>query len=192
MRQIAFVLLATFLLSGLTVGVPDSVMTGPYRISFDLGLPHDVYSVNLDDPVIDETLGGVKREQYSITIMNDTGLPFLTISVMKLGEAEPGITGSAILQTLDFLDSNDPRISGYQSDVRTIDGSSGAIASMTFAATGDIYYSLYHAVYALPSDPASTTVQIVSAYPWNEGTLELLKTIHVEELRGSTVEQEAV
>jgi len=191
MRQIAFVLLATFLLSGLTVGVPDSVMTGPYRISFDLGLPHDVYSVDLDDPIIDETLGGVKRERYLITITNDTGLSFLTISVIKSGVAVPGISGSAILQALDSLDS-DPRISGFQSDIRTIDGTSGAIASGTFASTEGIYITLYHAAYMLPSDPASTIVQIVSTYPWNEGTLQLLKTFHVEELRGSTVEQEAV
>jgi len=190
MRQIAFVLLATFLLSGLTVGVPDSAITGPYRISFDLGLPHDVYSVDLDDPIIDETLGGVKRERYLITITNDTGLSFLTISVIKLGEAVPGISGSAMLQALDSLDS-DPRISGFQSDIRTIDGTSGAIASGTFATTEDIYITLYHAVYMLPSDPASTIVQIVSTYPWNEGTLQLLKTFHVEELRGST-EQEVV
>ena len=105
----------------------------------------------------------------------------MTISVVKLGEAVPGITGSAILQTLGLLDS-DPRISGYQSDIRTIDGSSGAIASGTFAATNDIYVTLYHAAYMLPSDPASTVVQIVSTYPWNGGTLQLLKTIHVEEV----------
>lgn len=33
-----------------------------------------------------------------------------------------------------------------------------------------------------PSDPKNPMVQITSTYPWNEGTLQLLKTIHVEKV----------
>ncbi|NLI08246.1 MAG: hypothetical protein GX457_14315 [Thermotogaceae bacterium] len=41
-----------------------------------------------------------------------------------------------------------------------------------------IYFSLYYPVF----DPEMLEIGIVSYIPWNEGTLQLLKTIHVEKI----------
>jgi hypothetical protein len=76
--------------------------------------------------------------------------------------------------------SDDPRISGLSSGTRTIDGASGAIASMTMRFDSDNVFDVYQATYQAPFDPAHTLVEIFSSYPWDEGTLQLLKTIHVE------------
>ena len=69
----------------------------------------------------------------------------------------------------------------YNTEVagRRIDGHDGAIGSGTLKEVGsgqevDNYLVSYY--------PSSTTkVTIISSYPWEEGTLQLLKTIHIEE-----------
>jgi hypothetical protein len=61
---------------------------------------------------------------------------------------------------------------------RKIDGYDGAVASGTTWISSDIGdVDLYSAVYR-PS--LTTVVGLYSFYPWDEGTLSLLKTIHVE------------
>jgi hypothetical protein len=164
--------------------VPDSFVTGPYKVSFDLGLPQDAYSVTKNAPVIDETLGGEKRIEYSVMINNKTGLyRFMTIGIKHLNESNTGavFTGEMIEEVLASKDSDDPRISGFSSDTRTIDGADGAVASMTLRLEQDNILDGYHAAYMPSFDYRKQTfVEVVSSYPWNEGTLQLLKTIHVE------------
>lgn len=43
-------------------------------------------------------------------------------------------------------------------------------------------FSSYHILYGTAFDPSRVVVEIVSMYPWDEGTLQLLKTIHVEKI----------
>jgi hypothetical protein len=42
----------------------------------------------------------------------------------------------------------------------------------------EYYYIMYHAEF----DPGHVLVEIMSYYPWDEGTLQLLKMIHVERI----------
>lgn len=44
----------------------------------------------------------------------------------------------------------------------------------------DLVVDAYAARYMSAFDPKHTGVDILSTYPWNGGTLQLLKTIHVE------------
>jgi hypothetical protein len=61
--------------------------------------------------------------------------------------------------------------------LRIIDGSNGAIASGDFA--GDKVYNAMYNVKTGPS-PRHLVCSIFSDYPWEEGTLTLFKTLHIE------------
>jgi hypothetical protein len=69
-----------------------------------------------------------------------------------------------------------------QAAERNIDNTHGAIASgksRALIVVTDVYIAKYY--------PSSTTdMNIVSTYPWDEGTLSLLKTIHVEKINATS------
>lgn len=60
---------------------------------------------------------------------------------------------------------------------RNIDGFGGAVTSGNTRVNTGITFDAYVAMCFISS---TTNVGIVSTYPWDEGTLQLLKTIHVE------------
>jgi hypothetical protein len=71
-----------------------------------------------------------------------------------------------------------------QASTRTIDGVVGGIYS------GDQFtpdyrnrFTMYGAFYQPTIDPEHLMVFLTSGYPWDEGTLSLLKTVHVEKIR---------
>lgn len=167
----------------LVSAVPDSVVTGPYKISFDIGLTRSDYNVTVAPPVMDETLGGDKRTDYSVRIANRTGLGRgASISVRTIENGNAGVlTGSDIAQALSLQYTNDPRYSNIQTAARTIDGVSGAVLSVNYATDSRTVITGYEAMYPLAFD-RSSIVDIYSLYPWNEGTLQLLKTIHIEKI----------
>jgi hypothetical protein len=185
-RLILSLFLTAVLLSDIVAAVPDSAVTGPYKISFDLGLPHDVYSVKEVPPVTDETLGGDEKTTYSIAIAKKSDLnQLMMLSVIKAKTlAPPGImTGEIAEAILESKDSGDPRIANFDSDTRKIDGEEGAVASFVTEMTQGEYVTGYHAMYMPSFSTRDTLVDIVSTFLWNEGTLQLLKTIHVEEVK---------
>lgn len=51
---------------------------------------------------------------------------------------------------------------------------------MSYGITVDVYAAIYY-----PS--STTTASIVSSYPWDEETLQLLKTIHIEKINAHYV-----
>ena len=65
---------------------------------------------------------------------------------------------------------------------RKIDGHDGAVVSGTSIMSG-MEVNTYVARYYLSS---TTIVDLMSSYPWDEGTLSLLKTIHVEKIKAIT------
>ena len=75
--------------------------------------------------------------------------------------------------------SSKPEFLNYAGATREIDGTVGAIASFDYNV---ILYSMpaYMVIYYPNCDPNHLKCLILSSYPWNEGTLQLLKTIHVE------------
>jgi hypothetical protein len=160
---------------------PDSIVTGPYKVSFDIGLTRDSYDVTAPDPQLSETLGGEKTTTYSVFINNRTGdRRLISISMAQQEKGSPTIpTGSKLEEVLKSNDVNDPRVSGFSSSTRTIDGVDGAVSSKTINAGSGTIIDMFNAAYAPAIDPMHVVVVIISNYPWDEGTLQLLKTIHV-------------
>lgn len=158
--------------------VPDSAIVGPYRISFDLGLPHDAYNVTIVPPMFE---GQEKFATYSMNMNmnNETGLyqgASINLSTgYKIG-TDVNVTGF-IENLLKAIDNADPSDSNFHLATCTIDGMDGAVESMDFKVNQDLVLTKYHAIYLLSPD---TLVDIVSIYPWYGGSLQLLKTIHVE------------
>jgi hypothetical protein len=182
LKKLAQLLVLIALALPLVTAIPDSVVTGPYKISFDIGISNKDYFAVANDPVIDETLGGDKRSTNSITIIKngtDTN-SFATISIISIEKAIPGIVNSAVLEDILRQSADDPRVSQFNVASRTIDGMSGAVASMNIKADSEMVLSGYSAMYLAAFDPTHLVVTVNSLIPWNEGTLQLLKTIHVE------------
>jgi metallophosphoesterase (TIGR03768 family) len=44
----------------------DNATTGPYKLSFDLGVPHDTYNITVSEPRAEESLGQSQLEGYPI------------------------------------------------------------------------------------------------------------------------------
>jgi hypothetical protein len=181
LKKFVLAFLLVMLISTLVSAKSDSVTTGPYRISFDLGLTRDDYNVTIKEPMTTEGLDGDKRTEYSILITNETGLNrFATILIRNLATPMLTVSGSDFEQALNSQYSNNPSISGLKSGVRTIDGASGGIVSFTKKFDSGTILGVFQVDYQPAFDPTHTVVEIISTYPWDEGTLQLLKTIHVE------------
>jgi hypothetical protein len=181
MKKISMILAALLCLPIMASAVPDSVTTGPYNISFDLGLPKDVYNVNVADPKEKESLGGEKSTEYVVNIKNDTGMTRIVMVTIT-----EGTIGTVLLpdemqaSMLSYI--RESGLKNIETSERDIDGKKGAIAA------GDMYISglnikMYQATYYPLKD---TLVFINSAYPWDEGTLSLLKTIHIEKINATS------
>ena len=182
MRSIAIVALLALIIVP-CIAVPDSVTTGPYKITFDLGIPKEAYKVDISDPKTKESLSGDISTTYNIQLINKTGIlrratiiltSYETEQVIPLQDELVKIEKYVLLQ-IDGL--YDIEVAG-----RKIDGYDGAIGSGTLRNSGielDTYAAIYY--------PSSTmTVSLISLYPWEEGTLSLLKTIHVEKINKTT------
>lgn len=175
MKVIGMILAALICLPILASAVPDSVITGPYNISFDLGLPEDAYTINAKDPKETESLSGEKETVYSLSTENESD-PALSVSISMTEYAEKQTGASVSSSTMEkTMKKLFPASASVAS--RDIDGKNGAIAKYT---TTDM--TLYTAVY-YPN--AYLFALVISTYPWDEGTLSLLKTIHVEKVNST-------
>lgn len=180
MKTICAILCALIFLPILVSAVPDNVTTGPHNISFDIGSKKSDYSVTLAAPKTVESLGGDERTDYSIDIIDKTDKSkFIKITIKKALKASPIATADVLETALKLNNVGDSRISGLQTATRNIDETSGAIASAhNNLASVTVYQALYQPMF----DPTHIMVELISTYPWEEGTLQLLKTIHVEKV----------
>jgi hypothetical protein len=185
MNKIICTTLATIMcLSIFAMAIPDSVVTGPYNVTFDLGLPKEAYKVEIADPVTKESLSGEISTTYEIKLINKTGLTRRASISLISHEVEQVIpTQDDIVKTLKYVLINTKDIYDIDAAGRKIDGYDGAVASGTLRSSG-IETSTYIAIY-YPSSTMSVTV--FSAYPWDEGTLSLLKTIHIENINSTSL-----
>ena len=162
------------------IAEPDSVTTGPYNISFDLGMPVSEYRITIDPPKESELLGGEKYNTYNMEIKDKSetsAIPgFATIGIVQY-ESEIQLSPDDMIEAL--------REKNPDTTKRKIDGSDGAISKMQLKTTergqtsiADVFYVRFY----LNADPKHSVCTIVSIYPWDEGTLSLLKTIHIEKI----------
>jgi hypothetical protein len=183
MNKFALAVALVMMLSMLASAENDSVTTGPYKVSFDLGFPKGTYNITVMPPTKSEQLSGTSNS-YDITIKNNTG-PLIKFKI--------GITQNKQISLIELLSPIDAATTmqnaitktmkgwGFENIVastREIDNTTGAIGSGYDATSG---WTPYLATYYLSHEGL---VAIYSTYPWEHGTLQLLKTIHVEKIAG--------
>jgi hypothetical protein len=175
MRYFAFSLILLFLALP-CMAEHENVTTGPYNISFDLGIPKDEYEIEILDPEPQEDLSGDLSTKYTINITNGRNTRAFIWVIRYEGLLIPQTQSELIQATRDTLPDYliDEKVVG-----RMIDGYPGAAASgRNFLSDQYIYYANYYL------SSYQDIVQIMSKYPWEDGTLSLLRTIHIE--RNST------
>ncbi len=113
------------------------------------------------------------------------GTHFAEIHIRESKNPQTVMPDDEIVKYLKKKNQNDHHVSAIKVSTRVIDGASGAIASMKWASDPDLYMpvELYDSIYFANFDPSHVMVEIASYYPWDNGTRQLLKTIHVEKMR---------
>jgi len=177
MRLIITMALLALLIMMPCIAEPDSVTTGPYKVTFDLGIPTDAYKVEIAEPKIEESLSGEIHTTFNIELVNKTGLSRRAIIILISYETEQIIPlPGELSEILEYYLLQRDDIYNIDAAEREIDSHDGAVASGELIPLG---IDTYNAIYYLSS---TDIVTIGSAYPWEEGTLQLLKTIHVEKI----------
>jgi hypothetical protein len=182
--------LLSVLLANISMAEPDSVVAGPYTVSFDMGQPHDSYNITVNPPQEsnDPYLGG-RVVCYSISIENNNSDFIKSLESGKLLDSaflqitsftiDPKyVTGEAYIETIkDITEVSESNVN-IKTDKLLIDGQDGAILSYGMKLTQDITQNEYVAAY-IPSSDSHALVSIDSKYPWKNGTSQLLETIHI-------------
>ena len=188
MKKCIFALALVMLLSlsVLASAENDSVTTGPYKVSFDLGVPHGTYTVTISEPKSTESLSGDKSTDYNVEIRNNTGLTnFAFVGIYDHETIQPIPTSSDLENIIrnSFVDTQYAyNTYNVETANRVIDNSNGAIGSADVDVSG-FKLKEYQAGYRPKFDPTHLYVIITSLMPWDEGTLQLLKTIHIEKVK---------
>ena len=95
MKKVLLAVALMVLLSVLASAENDSVATGPYMVSFDLGIPKSAYNVSISPPKESESLSREKSVEYSLKITNETGLGrFAVIGITRYEQDKSLPTGS--------------------------------------------------------------------------------------------------
>lgn len=177
MKKVICTLLLLVLVAATAGAEPDSFQTGPFEVSFDLGLNKSEYDITMDEPFVEETLSGKFLNKYKTNILKNSGEEFAAAQIIVTTFDTPQKASPALMEeTLLEMESENPNNYNLNSAQRIIDGQQGVIVSEYSVNLPDI---AYNAMYLIRSDPETPLVQIISLFPWNEGTLSLLKTIHV-------------
>ena len=165
-----------FSVSSIALAEKDSVTTGPYNISFDLGVPRDNYMVTVNPQ---KEGSGVKT--YGVSIVGQTGdaLRKAGIGLNYYTVAPPSTDWGETMK----LVAHDLHLSNEGIETRTIDGTTGGFVSGNLATKNYGSIKVYNAYYYSPIDPTHLLVTVTSSYPWEGETSGLLNTIHVEKVK---------
>lgn len=177
MRLIAIIASMALLITP-CISVLDSVITGPYNLSFDLNRTKNIdYLVTIDDIKETESLSGDKHIVYGMKIadMNYTST-FATITLIHDEKERQSITPAETVLGLKNLINDISNTRNIETATRTIDSTIGAVGSFE-CAIGKVYAAIY-----FPTIDPHLEAAILSSYPWDEGTLSLLKTIHIDKI----------
>lgn len=148
---------------------------GPYKVSFDL--PIEV-KTNTSNTSIEygETFGGIGYTRYHLKYKNltdDDILAFLYIFHFNIGvdQSLDAETYKTILDEIGYPENNN-----YN---REIDSYPGIVV------VGDGVHSIHMMFFWEYYKDNHTLVRGYSIMPWEEGTLQLLKTIHIEKINST-------
>jgi hypothetical protein len=185
LKMICMILAVLMFLPVYASAVSDSVITGPYNVSFDLGLPKNIYNIDVKNPKSSETLGGAASKTYPflVQIKNTTTQNSAIASIYVVISVEKqAVVPSAQRVSLNRKEIEALGYFGVQGAARQIDGKDGVVCSGLELVNGRTPLT-YFADYYLSN---SEKVFIYSGIPWDEGTLQLLKTIHVEKVNSNS------
>jgi hypothetical protein len=179
LKKVLMALALMVLLSVLASAENDSVTTGPYKISFDLGFPKETYNITVMPRTKNEELSGT-FDSYNVMIKNNTG-PSRKLQIMisqnkifSLIKLLSPLEAAATMQDSIIKDMNRRGYKNIEASTREIDNTTGALGVGDDPSSG---WTPYFASYYLLHEGL---VILTSTYPWEHGTLQLLKTIHVE------------
>jgi len=174
MKILTLLLVTFFYIQAIVWAVPYNATIGPYTVSFDMGFSNYYFT---ETPwKATESLSGQKYEVGSVDVYKNSDYTegIAIIAITHNDEDQSFLSPSASAKSFgEVFDS---------AAVRTIDGVSGTIWSSKLDNGITIYMAQYHPAF----DPKRLNVSIVSNYLWDEGTLQLLKTIHVEKINATT------
>jgi hypothetical protein len=158
----------------------QTVTVGPYAVTFDWGVPIESYMVS--------TWPQEFTPFYYVELINDTNpMKRVTIKLTEYHEDQLKSTPSELItfSEVALRESGSQFKGDIVTATRKIDGANGGMASgIASGSQGQKYtsgYSEYSTeMWAVTYEPTvRLSVNLVSSYPWDEGTLQLLKTIHV-------------
>jgi hypothetical protein len=169
------ILIMSFALIVPTIAEQENIVLGPYRVSFDMGI--DNLKWNISKPTISETLSGSAYTSYDAFSSQSS---LVSIIICEYNFTTQDVSG-------DIRDWGEMvgfffRNLGCTDVVvreRTIDGHSAAIGTGKYANADRTLYNAYWWM-------DNTSVNVVSDYPWDEGTLALVNTIHIEKMNATT------
>lgn len=182
MKILVLAFIALICLQPAALAVPDSIVTGPYKVSFDLGVPHKNYNISVLEPKSTELLSGENCTVYNIQIQYAVGITrVMLIAIVYYDSVQTTPTQEEEEYIVRNILVNQEAGSNIKTAMRTIDNSSGAVG----LAAGHRWTTSYVAQYRPKFDSSHVKVIFFSFIPWDEGTLQLLKTIHIEKINAT-------
>lgn len=191
MRIFALASIALLLIPISALAENDSAIMGPYKVDFDLGVPRSAYTTDIKEPIEHEDRGGNLSTIYTLDITNKTeSSKTARIKLTYYDEPQPVPTADDLkseilfwINTLILYVLNNPDdLESVTADTRQIDGTTGAVGSGRTQYNDIKIDNSYLAIYYPLFDAEHLKCEIMSSYSWDEGTEDLLETIHIEKV----------
>jgi hypothetical protein len=176
--KLAIFLLASLIvfISGFAYAFPEYATAGPYYLLFDTGLSPQNYSINITGPEGAEFADGGRASAYNVIVSSNTKDLIIEISLLDFGDSLNQLTANELEQRLrGELSENATNLEIVN---RIMDHAVGAVCSYDLLFDNHAYKS-YGAMYQPLFDQGRLLVDIASSFPWDQGTSQLLSTIHV-------------
>jgi hypothetical protein len=168
MKTLALILFAFLCLPVVVFAVPYNSTIGPYNVSFDMD-SDDYYIIAGRPWTAFETVSGEQYEKGNFNVERNETRGYATIEIQHNNkERSHSCPANAVVWTID----------GVSGCIQSIDLRSGVTIFEKNGVT-TFYAARYHPAF----DPMRLNVTIISTIPWDNGTLQLLKTIHVTEAK---------
>jgi hypothetical protein len=169
--RMTLIMVLSLLLVSVSLAHQESLITGPYKISFDLNTTED-YRVN-NMTKNSETYCGMKYEAYTMVLSTDYNLALITVTHFadKMDKSIYNIQNyiNILLSSLNYY--------SIVIHNRTIDNQSGVLG-VGVNTYGDCMYAAEY--WPIFSTSGETNVQIETNFPWENETLSLLRTISIK------------
>ncbi|MRS05480.1 hypothetical protein EG832_20035, partial [bacterium] len=148
MRSIAIIAFLTLLVMP-CIAEPDSVITGSYKVTFDLGIPKEAYRIEIADPATRES----SHNECDITLVKEhdpslnhqTGI--ICISLASSNTEQFVYTQDYLVKSWEYDFSQNPNYYNAKVVKIKIDGCDGIFARATIGAIIGSDMDSYWAVY---------------------------------------------